>query len=371
MFGSDQGCSRGRENRADQGRRATCMPVRHGRARGRRHAKVCSVICEWPWSGPDISNLEDLFLFAGEELVDLGDAVVGELLELLLGAALLVGADPLAGLLELAQVVHHVAADVADGDAALLGDPPHDLHEVLAALLRQFRDRQPHDLAVVRRRQPHVRLHDRLLDALDRRLVVRRDREQACLARRDVGELLEWRRGPVVVDLNAVEQRRRRASRAHARELVTNRLDRLLHPVGAVLDQLFEQSLAHVVETTVPTRSPHTIRSMLRSSSMLNTWIGRLLSMQSDRAVESMTARRCSMASRCVSSGMKRASGLTRGSASKTPSTPFLAIRIASAWISRARRAAAVSVVKNGLPVPAAKMTMRPFSRWRIARRRM
>jgi hypothetical protein len=42
-----------------------------------------------------------------------------------------------------------------------------------------------------------------------------------------------------------------------------------------------------------------------------------------------------------------------------------------SAWISAARSAAAVSVVKNGLPVPAAKITTRPFSRWRIARRRM
>ena len=30
-----------------------------------------------------------------------------------------------------------------------------------------------------------------------------------------------------------------------------------------------------------------------------------------------------------------------------------------------------MSVVKNGFPVPAAKMTTRPFSRWRIARRRM
>ena len=42
-----------------------------------------------------------------------------------------------------------------------------------------------------------------------------------------------------------------------------------------------------------------------------------------------------------------------------------------SASSSRARRAAAVSVVTNGLPVPPARMTMRPFSRWRVARRRM
>ncbi len=38
---------------------------------------------------------------------------------------------------------------------------------------------------------------------------------------------------------------------------------------------------------------------------------------------------------------------------------------------SEARSAAAVSVVKNGLPVPAAQITTRPFSMWRMARRRM
>ena len=49
----------------------------------------------------------------------------------------------------------------------------------------------------------------------------------------------------------------------------------------------------------------------------------------------------------------------------------FFAISSTSAPISIARSAAAVSVVKNGLPVPAPKITTRPFSRWRIARRRM
>src|SRR2546430_692291 len=59
-----------------------------------------------------------------------------------------------------------------------------------------------------------------------------------------------------------------------------------------------------------------------------------------------------------------------RGSESYTPST-LVALRITSAPISTARSAAAVSVVKYGLPVPAARMTTRPFSRWRSARRRM
>ena len=42
-----------------------------------------------------------------------------------------------------------------------------------------------------------------------------------------------------------------------------------------------------------------------------------------------------------------------------------------SQFISLARSAAAVSVVKNGLPVPAAKTTTLPFSICRSARRRI
>ena len=43
----------------------------------------------------------------------------------------------------------------------------------------------------------------------------------------------------------------------------------------------------------------------------------------------------------------------------------------ASHLISSARWADTVSVEKNGMPAPAPKMTTRPFSRWRIARRGM
>src|SRR3954452_11408471 len=102
---------------------------------------------------------------------------------------------------------------------------------------------------------------------------------------------------------------RRRASRADRRELVARRIDGLGHPLAGVNQKFVDQLAAHV-ETTVPTRSPDTIRKMLASSSMLKTWIGRWLSMQSDNAVESITARpRCS-ASKCVISGMNFASGL-------------------------------------------------------------
>ena len=50
------------------------------------------------------------------------------------------------------------------------------------------------------------------------------------------------------------------------------------------------------------------------------------------------------------------------GSAEYTPST-LVAFKITSALISSARNAAAESVEKKGLPVPAAKITIRPFSK--------
>ena len=61
--------------------------------------------------------------------------------------------------------------------------------------------------------------------------------------------------------------------------------------------------------TSVPTRSPDTIRSMLRSSSMLKTWIGRPFSMHSVSAVASMTRRPRWSASMWVISAMNSASG--------------------------------------------------------------
>src|SRR3954463_3226097 len=109
------------------------------------------------------SNREDLLLFVLEQLVDLVDALVGELLECFLGAVLVVAAD-VALLLELAEVVHDVAPNVADRDPSVLGDPADHPDELLAALLGQLRNREADDLSVVARGQPQVGLHDRLLD---------------------------------------------------------------------------------------------------------------------------------------------------------------------------------------------------------------
>ena len=132
---------------------------------------------------------------------------------------------------------------------------------------------------------------------------------------RDRGQLLERRRGAVVVDHDPVQQRRAGAAGADRAELVAGRLDRLAHPLAGVGQQLVDDlCVAHVL-TSVPTRSPDTILSMLRSSAMLKTTIGRLLSMHRANAVESITCRPRVSASLWVISGMNSASGSIAGSA--------------------------------------------------------
>ena len=91
--------------------------------------------------------------------------------------------------LQLAQVVHHVAADVADRDAALLDDVRATLtssrrrSSVNSGMSRRIRR------AVVGRVQAQVGLIDRLLDRLDRGAVERLDRQQPRLGRGDRREL--------------------------------------------------------------------------------------------------------------------------------------------------------------------------------------
>ena len=104
---------------------------------------------------------------------------------------------------------------------------------------------------------------------------------------------------------------------------------------------------------------------------MSNTHTGMSFSMQRESAVESMTSSRRFMRSRGSISSNFVASGCFRGSASYTPSTRYLAMSRTFACISAARSAAVVSVVMYGLPVPAAKMTTMPLSRWWSARRKM
>jgi hypothetical protein len=54
-------------------------------------------------------------------------------------------------------------------------------------------------------------------------------------------QALEGRRSSVVVDRDAVEERRRRAARANRVELVVRRLDRLVHPSLGVRQEILDR----------------------------------------------------------------------------------------------------------------------------------
>src|SRR3954471_22281009 len=149
------------------------------------------------------SHLEDLGFLGLEVRLELGDLGVGELLQLLVAALLVVGAD-VAVVLELLEVVHDVAAHAADLHAAVLGQAVGDLHQLAPALLVELGDLQADDAAVVAGREPDVGLHDRLLDGLDRRRVVGLHGDEPRLGDADRRELVQRRGRAVVVDDDAV-----------------------------------------------------------------------------------------------------------------------------------------------------------------------
>src|SRR6185312_9857829 len=74
------------------------------------------------------SDLHDLGFLVLEQLVDPGDVLVGELLDVPLGPALLVVPDVTVAH-ELLEVAHDVAPHVAHGDLPLLRVALDELHE--------------------------------------------------------------------------------------------------------------------------------------------------------------------------------------------------------------------------------------------------
>src|SRR5687767_12326205 len=134
------------------------------------------------------SDLEQLLFLLLERLVDLRLLGVGELVELLLGTGDVV-LGGVAGLREPVELVAGGPAQVADGDAPVLGHALHHPDEVLAALRRELREHEPDDLTVVARVEAEVGVLDRLLDRAERSLVVRADDEHACLGHLEAGDL--------------------------------------------------------------------------------------------------------------------------------------------------------------------------------------
>src|SRR6185369_12411733 len=292
------------------------------------------------------------------------------------------------------QLFLGLAAHVAHGDLGILALGSSDLDHLAAPLLGHLRQVDPQLVALVVGVDTEVRVAQRLLHGVDLAVVVRLDDRHPRLGHRDRCHLGQRRRGAVVVDDDLGEHSRRRATGTDRREVFLRVLDRPLHLLlgleECVVDHLSSplslrpchallgfaragggpgHDRRQAVVINVPIFSPLIARMSVSSPSDPNTSIGSLLSRHRASAAVSMTRRPSRTASSNVTDSSLRALGSVRGSAVYTPSTPFLLISTISAWISSARWAATVSVLKYGMPAPAPKITTRPFSRCRIARR--
>ena len=208
----------------------------------------------------------------------------------------LVGAD-VAVALFLLELIGGVATQVPYLDARFFHPLVDDSHEVLATLLGERRDVQPDDRAVDVRHQPDVALGDRLLDGAEHTPVPRLDHDLMRLRDADPGELVERRGRAVVVDVDALDERGRRATRADPGEVALHGLDGPGHLVLRVGEDLAAHAGvpptgpdARVApEMSVPTGSPAATRVMLSGRLRSNTTIGRSFSMHRLTAVASST----------------------------------------------------------------------------------
>src|SRR5579875_2136344 len=291
------------------------------------------------------SDLEQLLLLVREKLVDCRHLLVGDLLDLLLDPLELVGGQR-SVLLQRLQLVAGGTAEVADGDAPFLCLVPDHLHELLAPLLGQRREREPDDGPVVGRVDAEVRPLDRLLDRGKRALVVGGNHEKHRVGDREAGDLPQGSRGSVVVDREVLDERRGGPPRAHGGELPPDVLDGLRHLLPGLLYDHGGEVVVHQ-RTSVPIRSPPSARRRFPGTIRSNTRIGRWLSLQNVIAVRSMTRRSLAITSMNDTSSKRVAEGSSRGSALYTPSTPpWVPFKRSSASISALRNAAEVSVVK-------------------------
>src|SRR5688572_20879843 len=140
--------------------RTALAPARWPAARGSERCSaqrplpsMITATCRGTARAPDccgtaagMSDLQQLFFFLGQHLVDFVDVPVRELLDLLLDAAVVVLGNQLL-LQHFLEFVHEVAAHRAHGDARVLRLVPGDLGELLAPLLGHRRQRQADHLS--------------------------------------------------------------------------------------------------------------------------------------------------------------------------------------------------------------------------------
>src|SRR5690606_442595 len=232
-------------------RSAARAPARWPTTRGRRRRcaqRPLPSMMTARWRGTGVRSGADMrvmrmadrsdrhqFLFLGlDHLVDVLDRLVGDLLDLVLGAAHVVLAD-LLFLQQVLDLLVGVAADVADGDLGVLALAGHDLGQLTAALLGQRRQVQADGGAGGVGGQAQVRAEDGLLDRADHALVPGLDDQGAGVGHGDGGHLRQRDLAAVRADPDRVDQAGGGAPGADLDEVVAQGLDALGHACLRVL----------------------------------------------------------------------------------------------------------------------------------------
>src|SRR5437879_11379684 len=182
-----------------QSRRRSTRPVAQAPSEGARGGTI--------WVPPRLLDLHHLRLLARSEGVDPSYLGVRDLLQLLsCPPCLVLGKLPCPFLL--VDLLQLVTADVTNGPAPLLGALPDHLHVLPSALLGQWWNGHPDDLAVVGRVEAVAGVANRLLDRRELAAVVDLDHEQARFGGGDLGQLVQRRRCPVVGPSHVLDQDR-------------------------------------------------------------------------------------------------------------------------------------------------------------------
>src|SRR5215469_4411591 len=178
---------------------------------------------------------------------------------------------------------------IADADPELLRDLTHVLHQLLAALFGQLRNRDADELSIAHRVEAQVGGLYRLLDIMERRLVVGSDYQQPHLGRGQPSQLAERGLGPVVIDRQVLDECGGGAPGAHPRKLMLESLDGFFHFLASHLNDFAGHDAT--LSTRVPMVSPITALLILPGLRKLKTMMGSWLSMHIEMAVESITFR--------------------------------------------------------------------------------
>ena len=131
--------------------------------------------------------------------------------------------------LELFQLLHAVAAYVADSNARLFGILMGNLYEFLATLLRQIGHPQPDDLPLGLRIKSEVRCANGLLDGNDEATIPDLDLKEPRLGNIDGSDLVERHGGAVGLHMDGFQETDRRPAGPQAAEIVFQGFDGSVH----------------------------------------------------------------------------------------------------------------------------------------------